>query len=508
MAVYLLWFGLIEKNYVKPAGVPPAASAASAASPAANASRRSTAANQETPLAEPAAALPALPADRKTLESSAWTADFNGSRALIHPRGAALVSYQFRGPLGNVELIADPSPGLFCTWPELEFTHLEGGMGQRFSAARPDGLRILKEFIPESGSLPILRVTLSNPTKKPLDTGPWTLTLGPGLGTVESELSENEEVLRVIGLTPGEGMSQGKIVAFKPTELEEAYRWIAVDNRYFLAAILPKQDQFQKIETFTPSRLVLTAKNIPLEPGGQQVWEVPYYLGAKGHTWLTRYGLGLERSIDFGFFAGLGRFMLNALGRLETWTGNWGWAIILFTVIMQIVLFPLTYKGLKATAAMKKMQPEIEKLKQKYGKDPARLNTEMMELYKRTGSSPLGGCLPMLLQMPVFIALFNTLRNAWELHGAVWVLWIKDLSSKDPYYVLPVVMGGLMIIQNKSNPASSDPVQAKMMTFMPVIFTFMFLNFPSGLVLYWLTNSVLSVIQQFALKDHLENAAS
>ena len=167
-------------------------------------------------------------------------------------------------------------------------------------------------------------------------------------------------------------------------------------------------------------------------------------------------------------------------------------------------MFPLTFKSLKATAAMKKLQPEITRLQQRYSKEPAKLNAEMMELYKKHGANPLGGCLPMLIQMPVFIALFNALRNAWELHGAAWIFWIKDLSAKDPYYVLPLLMGGLMFAQNRMSPAVGvDPAQQKMMTFMPVIFTVMFLNFPSGLVLYWMTNSLVSTLQQIVLRDRL-----
>ena len=152
---------------------------------------------------------------------------------------------------------------------------------------------------------------------------------------------------------------------------------------------------------------------------------------------------------------------------------------------------------------MKKLQPEVAKLQKKYADDSQKLSAATMELYKTKGANPLGGCLPMVLQMPIFIALFNALRNSWELHGAVWIFWIKDLSAKDPYYVLPIVMGGLMFLQSKMNPPAGGPAQQKIMMFMPLIFTFMFMNFPSGLVLYWLTNSLVSTaVVQVALKDH------
>ena len=196
--------------------------------------------------------------------------------------------------------------------------------------------------------------------------------------------------------------------------------------------------------------------------------------------------------------------MLEALEHLHGITGNWGWAILVLTLILQGILFPLTWKSLRAAASMKKLQPEIAKLQQKYADDSQKLSAATMELYKTKGANPLGGCLPMVLQMPIFIALFNALRNSWELHGAGWIFWIRDLSAKDPYYVLPIVMGGLMFLQSKMNPPAGDPAQQKVMMFMPLIFTFMFMNFPSGLVLYWLTNSLVSTVVQVALKERLE----
>jgi YidC/Oxa1 family membrane protein insertase len=176
------------------------------------------------------------------------------------------------------------------------------------------------------------------------------------------------------------------------------------------------------------------------------------------------------------------------------------------TLCLQVLLSPLTYKSLKAAASMRKLQPQIAKLQERYKDDPTRMNTEMMGLYKKEGANPLGGCLPMLLQMPIFVSLYNALRNSWELHGVGWMFWIHDLSAKDPYYVLPLVMGGLMFAQSKLNPPAGDPAQQQMMMFMPVIFTVMFLNFPSGLVLYWLTNSLVSTVLQLSLRSHLEAA--
>ncbi len=482
IAVYALWFGLVEKRAAPPKPAPGS----------------ELPVKRETPASEPAP-------DRKALEQEAPSAQLGRAEVRIHPRGAALVSCRYREPLGTVELVHDPRPGFLATWPELTFQRDPKASGV-LSAMRPDGVRILKEFIPEGeGTLPRLRLTLTNAGNKTVESGAWTISLGPGLGTIPSEESENPKLWRALGLLAGQKGLAGKVEVFKPGTRSPAYRWVGVDNRYFLAALLASPEDFAELESRLPPQVILTAKSASLPPGASRAWEIPYYLGAKGHTWLSRYRAGLERSIDFGFFAQLGRLALRILDRLHRLTGNWGWSVILLTILLQILLFPLTYKSLKATAAMKRLQPEIARLQQRYAKEPQRLNAEMMDLYKKQGANPLGGCLPMLLQMPVFIALFNALRNAWELHGAPWILWIKDLSAKDPYYVLPLLMGGLMFLQGRLNPPSADPAQAKIMSWMPLIFTFMFLNFPSGLVLYWLTSSVLSTLQQIALKGHFEN---
>jgi YidC/Oxa1 family membrane protein insertase len=328
--------------------------------------------------------------------------------------------------------------------------------------------------------------------------------VGPGLGTIATEQKENAKLQRAIALTPEAAGLNGRVEKLKPGEHPGPYRWIGIDNRYFLAALMPSPEHFGPARVEGPSTLILTAKPVAIAPGGSFTWEVPFYLGAKGQTWLARYGFGLERSIDFGFFAWIGRKMLNTLQALHAMTGNWGWSILILTLGLQVLLFPLTWKSLRAAGAMKKLQPEIAKLQQKYADDAQKLSAATMELYKQKGANPLGGCLPMVLQMPIFIALFNALRNSWELHGAAWIFWIHDLSAKDPYYVLPLVMGGLMFLQSKLNPPAGDPAQQKVMMFMPVMFTFMFMNFPSGLVLYWLTNSLVSTTVQITLKKQLE----
>ncbi|MDE2489676.1 MAG: membrane protein insertase YidC [Elusimicrobia bacterium] len=499
--VYAVWVSFFEK----PVAPRPAATAAAtvpgvSAAPAASAPAAAAPAPAEAPPPQ---------FDAKGLLSRSDAAGLDGSEALVSPWGAGLDSFVYPGPHGEkIQLVADPLHPLFTTWPGLLFRRDPSVKdGAAYEAVRSDGLRVEKEFLPGVGKvLPRIVVTVRNPTRRALDVGPWTLTVGPGLGTTAGEQKENKKLTRVIALTPKGGGLRGRVETLKPGAHDGPYRWVAVDNRYFLAALLPPEGTFGPALSAAPPALTLTAEPVTLKAGQSAAWTIPYYLGPKGQTGLAAYGVGLERAIDFGFFATIGRWMLEALVRLHGLTGNWGWAIITLTLLLQIFLMPLTWKSLKAAASMRKLQPEITKLQQRYKDDPTKLNTEMMALYKKGGANPLGGCLPMLMQMPIFVALYNALRSSWELHGAAWAFWIHDLSAKDPYYILPIVMGALMFAQSKLNPPVADPTQQQMMMFMPIIFTVMFLNFPSGLVLYWLTNSLVSTLLQLALKDRLQAA--
>ena len=492
--VYAAWFGFIEKKMSKPAANKPAVTANGPAS-----ALTSPTSDAPRPAAM-ASAVSTTAADKDAVDSF----PFAKADVSVRAHGAAVVSWKYHGPRGVVELVIQPQPGFLSTFPDLAFRR-EPGAGFVYAASQGP-LRITKEFVPDGNDvLPRVRLTIKNTGGQPVQTPAWTISVGPALGTIPTEEKENAKVMRSLGLSKEEGGLHGKVEVFKQAGEQSAdYRWLGVDNRYFLAALLPNPGDFAKATSYDTHAVELTAKPETLAAGQSKTWEVPFYLGAKGNTWLSRYKAGLERSIDFGFFAQLGRFVLKVLDKIHSVTGNWGWSIILLTMMIQLAMFPLTYKSLKATSAMRRLQPEIAKLQQRHAKEPTRLNTEMMELYKKHGANPLGGCLPMLVQMPVFVALYNALRNAWELHGASWIFWIHDLSAKDPYYVLPLVMGALMFAQNKLNPAAGvDPAQQQMMTFMPIIFTVMFMNFPSGLVLYWLTNSLVSTLQQLALRKRL-----
>ncbi|PJB26424.1 MAG: hypothetical protein CO113_03615 [Elusimicrobia bacterium CG_4_9_14_3_um_filter_62_55] len=449
----------------------------------------------------------------------------------FQPLGASIVSYRYPGPLGDVELVDDPNPGFFSTWPGVKFDSVSGDRNKPvFEGTLPSGVRVRKEYAFFGlRELQTLTITLSNPGRAPATVEGWSIDLGPGLGTVESERKDNPGLWRAAAFHTPAGKTEPAFKEFDlediPSRTDAPWLWAGVNNRYFLAAVFAPGPDFgkivygtrkgrtrtrgflggEKIKEVKAPWLGVAVEPVTLSPGQTVTIEIPFYFGPKGYTQLRDLGHGLENSVSFGWFKTIGRGTLAVLGFFHNFTNNWGWAILLLTVCLQAVMFPLTYKQYKSMAIMKRIQPEVTRIQQKWKSDPKRMQSEMMAVYKKHGANPLGGCLPLVLQMPIFVALFNMLRGAWELHGAPWILWVQDLSAKDPYYVLPLIMGMVMFLQNKLNPQpGGDPTQQKMMTYMPVIMTFMFLNFPAGLVLYWLVNSLLGFAAQTLIKKRMK----
>ena len=230
------------------------------------------------------------------------------------------------------------------------------------------------------------------------------------------------------------------------------------------------------------------------------------FLGAKEYNVLHNIKPILTNVIEYGWFTFASQPMFKVLDWLHGIFGNWGWAIIGLTALIRMILYPLTYKGMMSMQKMKALAPKLKELKEKYKKDPQRLNAATMDMYKKHGANPLGGCLPMLLQIPVFYAIYRLLLNSVELQGAPWMLWVQDLSRMDPYYVLPILMGASMFFQQRLTPTTfTDPMQEKIMKYLPVIFTFFFVTFPSGLVLYWFVNNLFSIAQQFVVNQQFKN---
>jgi len=235
------------------------------------------------------------------------------------------------------------------------------------------------------------------------------------------------------------------------------------------------------------------------------------YIGPKDHDTLASIEPRLQNVIEYGWFTFIARPMYRVLSFFHGILGNWGWAIVLLTIIIRVILFPLTYKSMVSMAKMRELAPRMKELQEKYKDDKIRLQNEMMTMYREHGANPMSGCLPILVQIPIFFAFYRVLTNAIELKGAPWALWIHDLAAKDPFFVLPILMGILMFVQQKMTPTTfSDPMQEKIMKFLPLIFTFFFLGFPAGLTLYWCVNNGCSVIQQYFINKmfHKKDDAS
>ncbi|MBI5195345.1 MAG: membrane protein insertase YidC [Nitrospirae bacterium] len=267
--------------------------------------------------------------------------------------------------------------------------------------------------------------------------------------------------------------------------------WIAQEDKYFTAAIVPRTAVLGATVWKDGTTPEIALKLSP------QKQDFVLYAGPKEYDKLKALNLKLEHMVDFGWFTIVAMPLFWVLKFFYKFIGNYGWTIVLITIIVRIPFIPLLHKSQQTMKKMQDIQPQIAEMKERYKKDAQKMQKELMGLYKKHKVNPMGGCLPMLLQIPVFIALYNVLAKAIELRGAPFMWWITDLSVKDPYYIFPVVMGITMVIQQKMTPTTMDPMQAKMMMFMPIVFTFMFLSFPAGLVLYWLVNNLLAIAQQY-----------
>jgi YidC/Oxa1 family membrane protein insertase len=291
---------------------------------------------------------------------------------------------------------------------------------------------------------------------------------------------------------------------------EAADGWLAMVQHYFVSAWLPqgagKREFFTKkikdSNLYTAGVIVSIA---PAAANGATSLSMPLYAGPQEQEKLKELAPGLDLVVDYGWLKILAYPMFVVLSWIHNLVGNWGWTIIIFTILIKLVFFPLNQKAGKSMAHMKQLAPKIEAMKARYGDDKLKMNQAMMELYRTEKINPLGGCLPILVQMPFFIALYWVLLGAVELRNAPWVGWIHDLSTPDPFYVLPIIMGASMIVQTKLNPAPADPVQAKVMMIMPLVFSIMFFFFPAGLVLYWTMQNLLGIAQQWYINKSLDS---
>ncbi|MES2819322.1 MAG: membrane protein insertase YidC [Pseudomonadota bacterium] len=286
--------------------------------------------------------------------------------------------------------------------------------------------------------------------------------------------------------------------------------WVAWLQHYFVTAWIPAGDDSNLVQTRKDSQgnyivgFTGPALNVPV--GAQAETGAILYAGPKNQDYLKTLSPGLELTVDYGILWFLAQPIFWLLGHIHALLGNWGWSIIVLTIIIKLAFFPLSAASYRSMARMRAVAPKLAALKEQHGDDRQKMSQAMMELYKKEKINPLGGCLPILVQMPVFLALYWVLLESVEMRQAPWMFWITDLSIKDPFFILPIIMGATMFIQQQLNPTPPDPMQAKVMKMMPIIFTFFFLWFPAGLVLYWVVNNCLSIAQQWYITRKIEAA--
>jgi len=391
----------------------------------------------------------------------------------------------------------------------------------RLKAVTAGGAEVAKKFVFRRGSYLIdVSYEVTNRSDKPIsptayfqfmrDPGPpseeaaqtsafagVTTFTGPAVYTAESKFMK----------VSFDDIAKGKQA--HPKQAKDG--WIGMIQHYFVSAWLPKEGLAREFYTSKVADNRFTAGvKVPiatLAPGASGSVTVPVYIGPQETDVLERMAPGLDLVVDYGWLLVLAKPLFLILKWIHALVHNWGWAIILLTVLIKLVFYPLNAKAGRSMAQMKVMGPKMEKLKQLYGDDRQKLNQAMMELYRTEKINPLGGCLPIVVQIPVFIALYWVLLASIELRHAPWLGWIQDLSAPDPYFILPVIYAVSMFVQTRLNPQPADPVQAKVMLAMPIVFSVFFLFFPSGLVLYWVVQNLLSIVQQWHINRTLEREA-
>jgi YidC/Oxa1 family membrane protein insertase len=384
----------------------------------------------------------------------------------------------------------------------------------RFSAQTPEGLRVEKTYTLHRNSYVIdVAITLHNKTARPVASYAYFQLTHDG----QAE-GDHNTVASSFGARSFTGFAvyseEHKYQKVSPSDVDKGKAdseyvhqakdgWFAFVQHYFVSAWLPPSGEareytIEKRQDGTyAGRAVLPLR---VAPGADGTVSAPLYAGPQEKRRLEAAAPGLDLVVDYGWLAIIAWPLFWLLEKLHALTGNWGVAIILLTVLIKLVFFPLSAASYKSMAKMKLITPRLTKLREMYGNDRQKMNQAMMELYRTEKINPLGGCFPIVVQIPVFIALYWVLLAAIELRHAPFILWIKDLSALDPYYVLPVLMTVTMVLQTRMNPKPPDPVQAKVMQFMPFIFSIFFFFFPAGLVLYWLVNNILSILQQWQIQ--------
>ena len=381
----------------------------------------------------------------------------------------------------------------------------------------PDGLQFQRQFIlnPESYTITIID-GVSNNTQKPASLVHYAQIHKGMTPQVLKEQSGLSTFTRFVG---PEGVLNGEHQTIDYSDLQKngsssflsRQGWAGISTPYFLAALVPEQQEMDKKITYRHSQVrakdffSVDVQSLPLVVQPQEYVEQVYsvYAGPKRIDLLEKQGANLDRAVDFGWYHIIAKFFFDIVMWFYALVGNLGVAVILVTCLIKLTLWPLAGKSYVAMSRMKQLQPKIMQLKEKHGDDRQAMSMEMMALYRQHKVNPMSGCWPVLIQIPIFFAFYKMILISFEFRHEPFMLWIQDLSARDPYFVLPLLMGATMVIQQKLNPAPADPVQEKVMKILPVMFTIIFAMFPAGLVLYWTTNSILSVAQQWFVMRRL-----
>jgi len=536
IALLAVWSMVLPKFFPelarKPEPVKPAVTATTATStnpaiPATGTLAPSTAAPQE-----PAAPVVATPVAADRVQTT--TIDAPEYTAVLTNRGAQLLSFKLKNymrkddPNQPVDLVRRREPNRTDFPFAIEAQNAP--LAARLNAAlysvtdRTDGagVRTLdyrysdgRHTMTKSFRFDPARPFLFDVTAKMTPPAVYRLGVGPGIGNLRPEEVDSSAIITGNGVVQAAG--EFDVVARESGDRFQQYPgvdFIGLEDNYFMTALRPTvggdgvlvRKSLTDAATKTKRDDFVAAVNTSADGSISG----SAFFGPKETTILDRYGM--ENALQFGWFGPIARFFLKALLWINQFTKNWGFAIIVLTIIIKLVLYPLQHKSNVSMKKMQRVQPKVEAIKAKYKKSKTdteqrnKMNMEMMALYQKEGINPMAGCLPLVLQLPILWGFYNLLSRAIELRGAEWILWIKDLSEKDPTYVLPILMTATMFLQTYLTPATGDPVQRKMFLFMPLIFGFLFKDFPSGLVLYWLVQNVLTIIQQLIMnkwwKDH------
>jgi len=386
---------------------------------------------------------------------------------------------------------------------ELSMTASSGGvkLSKRYTLASGSyQVAVHHEILNESSQQvrPSLYLQLTRDSNKPPGESQFYSTYtGPAVYTEEAKFQKVDFA----------DIEKGKAIPIKKSE----DGWAGIIQHYFVVAWVPAANTTREFFTRKIDNGLYSVGAIQplsaLEPGDRRTTESVLYVGPQDQHVLEKLSPGLDLVVDYGWLTVIAKPLYWLLETLHGVVGNWGWAIVLLTIVVKLAFFPLQAASYRSMAKMKQVTPKMTALRDRFGDDRVKLNQAMMELYKTEKVNPMAGCLPIVVQIPVFISLYWVLLASVEMRDAPWIGWIQDLATPDPYYVLPIIMAATMFLQTRLNPTPPDPVQAKVMMFMPLIFSVMFFFFPAGLVLYWLVNNIFSIAQQWFITYQTEQAA-